>query len=226
MKATKAQIQQRVEDVLKIRLEGAAFWNVREYAREKEAEEGSAWFLPPGCKPLSDAQLWRYIARADKLAAQNYLASRKRLFRRHLIRREHLYALALNQGDVRAALAVLADAADLEGLRPPRKVAPTTPDGSAPYEPNMPDAERVAALAALHARMGLAGGGAHPPGQALPDGQVLGGPGAGDDGRTDGAGRMAEDVTPLFPQAHDAVDDAPGGQEHDGGGAGPQDRLA
>jgi hypothetical protein len=211
MKATKTQILKRVEEVLRIRLEGAAFWDVREYAREKEREEGSAWFLAEGQKPLSDGQLWRYIGQADRLAAENYRASRKRLLRRHLLRREHLYALAVNQGDVRAALAVLADAADLEGLRPPRKVAPTTPDGSAPYEPGMSDAEKLAALQALYARVGQGGGGPHPPGPALPDGQVLGGPGAGDDGRTDGPGPVAEGLTPLFGPADAPVDDPAGG---------------
>jgi hypothetical protein len=120
-RATKAVIAQRVEDVLRIRLQGAAFWEVREWAREKEKEEGSPWFLPEGGKPLSDGQLWRYIARADRMAAENYRASAKRLLRRHLVRREHLYSVAVIQGDVRAALAVLADAAALEGLYPPAK---------------------------------------------------------------------------------------------------------
>jgi hypothetical protein len=118
---TKAQIQTRTEEVLLVRLQGGAMWNVREWVREKEREEGSAWFLADGAKPLSDSQLWRYIARADKLAAENYRASAKRLLRTHLVRREHLYGMAVLQGDVRAALAVLADAAAIEGLYPAAK---------------------------------------------------------------------------------------------------------
>ncbi|VTT97584.1 unnamed protein product [Gemmataceae bacterium] len=41
-KATKPVISQRVEEVLRIRLDGAKFWDVREYVREKEREDGSA----------------------------------------------------------------------------------------------------------------------------------------------------------------------------------------
>jgi hypothetical protein len=45
--ATKAQTQARVEEILRIRLDLAEFWNVREFVREKEAEEGSLWHLRP-----------------------------------------------------------------------------------------------------------------------------------------------------------------------------------
>ena len=120
-RVTKATIARRVEEVLLVRLQGGAIWNLREYVREKEREEGSAWFLPEGARPLSDSQLWRYMAKAEKLAAENYRASAKRLLRTHLVRREHLYGMAVLQGDVRAALAVLADAAALEGLYPAAK---------------------------------------------------------------------------------------------------------
>jgi hypothetical protein len=116
MKATKTTIQKRVEEVLRIRLDGAQFWDVREYAREKEQEAGSAWHLREGEKPLSDGQLWRYIGRADDLIAENCRASRKRLFRNHLARGRHLYAKAVSQGDIRAALACLRDEAELLGL--------------------------------------------------------------------------------------------------------------
>jgi hypothetical protein len=118
MKATKAQMQARIEEVLRIRLDGAEFWDVREYAREKEREPGSAWELPEGAKPLSDGQLWRYVARADKLIAESCRASRKKLLRKHLAQRRNLYAKALNQGDVRAALACKRDEAELLGLYP------------------------------------------------------------------------------------------------------------
>jgi hypothetical protein len=115
-KPTKAIVAQRVEEVLRIRLDGAEFWDVREYAREKEAEAGSAWELPAGGKPLSDGQLWRYIARADKLIAESCRASWKKLLRRHLAQRRNLFAKAVAQGDVRAALAVLDSEAKLTGL--------------------------------------------------------------------------------------------------------------
>jgi hypothetical protein len=169
MKASKATVQARVEEVLRIRLDGAEFWDVREYAREKEQEPGTAWTLPEGGKPLSDGQLWRYIARADRLMAESCRASRKKLLRRHQTQRRNLYAKAVSAGDYRTALAVLRDEAELQGLYPPRKVAPTNPEGDKPYEGSLTDAERAAALQALYARLGTGGGG--PP---------AGGPAGGD----------------------------------------------
>ena len=112
-KPTKAQVRQRIEEVLRIRLDGAELWDVREYVREKEQEDGSPWKLAGGAKPLSDSQLYRYLARADKLVAESCRASRKKLLRRHLAQRRNLYAKALSQGDIRAALAVLRDEAEL-----------------------------------------------------------------------------------------------------------------
>jgi hypothetical protein len=118
MKATKAQVEARVTELLRLRLDGAEFWDIREYVREKEQQDGSPWRLPAGQKPLSDSQLWRYLARVDQRIAESCRASRKKLRRRHLAQRRNLYAKALAQGDIRAALAVLADTAKLEGLYP------------------------------------------------------------------------------------------------------------
>jgi hypothetical protein len=116
MKATRAQVQARVEEVLAIRLDGAEFWNVREYAREQEQTPGSAWELKDGAKPLSDGQLWRYIGMADKLIAESCRSSRKKLLRRHLAKRRNLFAKALSAGDYRAALAAAESEAKLQGL--------------------------------------------------------------------------------------------------------------
>jgi len=152
-KPTKAQMQLRTLEILRIRLDGAEIWDVREYVREKEREPGSEWELPPDGNPLSDSRLWRYMARADKLLAASCRASRKKLFRRHLAQRRNLFAKAVSQGDVRAALAVLTDEAKLIGLYAPVKVAPTNPDGKDEYAA-LTDEERAAALAALHASVG------------------------------------------------------------------------
>jgi hypothetical protein len=120
-KATTAQIALRVEEVLRIRLDGAEFWDVREYAREKEKEAGSAWTLPEDGKPLSDGQLWRYIAQADKLIAESCHSSRKKLLRNHLAVRRNLYAKCVSAGDYKAALACKRDEAELLGLYPATK---------------------------------------------------------------------------------------------------------
>jgi hypothetical protein len=162
-KADKALAARRVDEVLRIRLDGAEFWDVREYVREKQAEPGSAWHLEEGATPLSDSQLRRYQQRADALLERSHERSRKKLLRRHLAKRRNLYAKATLAGDVRAALACLRDEAELLGLYAPRKVAPTTPDGKGEYTGGgMTDAERAAAVAAILARVGEAGPGPHP----------------------------------------------------------------
>ncbi len=127
--ATSAVVALRVEEVLRIRLDGAEFWDVREYAREKEKEEGSAWELPEGEKPLSDGQLWRYIAKADELVKASCLSSRKKLLRRHLAQRRNLYAKSVSAGDTRAALAVLDSEARLLDLFPNKDTIPPAGPG-------------------------------------------------------------------------------------------------
>src|SRR5262249_14761776 len=155
----KELVEARVRDLLRIILDGAEEgWDLCEFVREKEAEPGSPWHLAEGDKPLSYSQIRRYAARAERLIAESCRASHKRLLRRHLARRRNLYATAVRQGDVRAALACLDSEADLLGLFPPKKVAPTNPRGDQPYAP-LTDEERAAALAALYARVGAAGGG-------------------------------------------------------------------
>src|SRR6266540_4601793 len=113
---TKAQVEARVTDILRIRLDGAEFWDVREYVRELEQQEGSPWQLAEGQKPLSDSQLWRYIAKADKEIAASCHASRKKLVRRHLAQRRNIFAKAMSAGDYRAALAAAESEAKLQGL--------------------------------------------------------------------------------------------------------------
>src|SRR5262249_28074206 len=122
-----------VEEILRIRLDGAKFWDVREYARAQEVQEGSAWYLTAGARPLSDGQLWRYIAMADKQIAQNARASQKRQIRLHIEQIDNIYAKAMSQGDMRAALASRAEKARLRGWYAPVKIAPTNPQGDAPY---------------------------------------------------------------------------------------------
>jgi hypothetical protein len=117
-KATKATVDRRVEELLRIRLDGAELWDIREYVREQEAKEGSAWHLADGQKPLSDAQLYRYLQRVDSHIAEATREGRKRALRRHLAQRRNLYAKAVLQGDVKAALAVLRDEAALLDLYP------------------------------------------------------------------------------------------------------------
>jgi len=109
MKATRAEVSQRVETVLKIRLLGGDFDDIRQYAAGDATEARAPW-------DVSERQLWRYIAASDKLLEQRDECDRKRLLRRHLAQRRTLYARAVEAGDWRAALSVLKDEADLQGL--------------------------------------------------------------------------------------------------------------
>src|SRR5438067_13211696 len=89
MKATKAEALQRVEEVLLIRLSGAGFHDIREYAREK------GW-------GVSDSQLYRYMRKADDQLADSLEKDRPRLFSLHVGRRRALYARCVDSGDWRA----------------------------------------------------------------------------------------------------------------------------
>jgi hypothetical protein len=120
-KATKATVARRVEEVLRIRLDGAQFWDVLQYVAEKEAAAEEPWAVPEGGKPIAPRTVWWYIGKADALLAETFRkeAGRKKLMRRHLAQRRGLYAKAVLQGDIKAALSVLRDEAALLGLYPP-----------------------------------------------------------------------------------------------------------
>jgi hypothetical protein len=149
MKSTKAEVAKRVSEVFKLRLGGAEFADIREYAAAPE----QGW-------NVSDSQLWRYILAADALCKDYFDAKAEYLLPRHLLQRRQLYAHCMSAGDFRTALAVLKDEAELERLYPPKKVAPTDPTGEKQYSVGMTDAERVAALGALRARRGEGAGAA------------------------------------------------------------------
>jgi hypothetical protein len=191
MKSTKAEVQRRVEEVFKLRLGGAEFADIVQYAAAPE----QAW-------GVAERQLWNYIAAADQLVKERFDARAEHLLNRHLLQRRTLYAHAMGAGDWRTALAVLQDEAKLEGLYPPTKVAPTTPDGTQPYAGALSDAERLAALQALYAAtVGARGGVAPAGGQAGAGGPVLGGPEPVTERGGDAARPVASEAAPppLFP---------------------------
>jgi hypothetical protein len=117
-KTTKAIVARRVEEILRIRLDGAEFWDILQYVAEQQKEEGSIWAAPDGGKPFAARTVWWYIQKADRLIAETFRneRGRKRLIRRHLAQRRNLYAKAVSQGDIRAALACLDSEAKLAGL--------------------------------------------------------------------------------------------------------------
>jgi hypothetical protein len=120
-KATAAQIAARVEELLRIRLDGAELWDIREYVREKVAAKDPVW----GDKLPSDSQLYRYLEKVDEQIADSCRDSRRKLIRRHLAQRRNLYAKAVSQGDLRTALAVARDEAELQALYPDKDAEAT-----------------------------------------------------------------------------------------------------
>jgi hypothetical protein len=154
-KSTKAEVDRRVHEILKLRLGGAEFPDIREYANSPEQGWG-----------VSDSQIWRYIRAADKLCETYFQGKAGHLLARHVLQRRQLYAHAMSAGDFRTALAVLKDEAELEGIYPPKKVAPTDPTGAKEFTGGLTDADRAAALQRLYARVGQGPGGTPPDGAA------------------------------------------------------------
>jgi hypothetical protein len=154
MKSTKAEVERRVNEVLKLRLGGAEFPDIREYANA--AEQG--W-------NVSDSQVWRYIRAADALCKNYFDARAEHLLNRHILQRRTLYAHAMGAGDFRTALAILVDEAKLEGLYPATKIAPTTPDGQQPWSPVLKDLSddelTILARLAERARAGIGSNGSN-----------------------------------------------------------------
>jgi hypothetical protein len=104
-KSPNATAAQRVEEVLTLRLAGAAFVEIRQYASE------NGW-------GVGDRQLWHYIHKSDELLAASLETDRKKLLALHLAQRRLLHNRTMETGDYRTALAVLRDSAQLQDLYP------------------------------------------------------------------------------------------------------------
>jgi hypothetical protein len=106
-RSTREQLRQRVAEVFRLRIGGAEFHDLREYADAPERNWG-----------VSDTQLRRYVAMADALCKERFDARAEHLLARHLLQRRQLYAHAMGAGDFGTALRVLQDEAKLEALYP------------------------------------------------------------------------------------------------------------
>jgi hypothetical protein len=141
---------------------------------------------------ISDRQLRRYVEAGDKILAETLEKDREKLINLHRGRRTALFARAVDQGDFRTALAILRDQAELENIYPPKKVAPTNPEGTEPYHAGvLSDEERLTALAAIYARLGETGGGPADAGPADSTGPLL------DQPRQDPGGLAGGSAGPL-----------------------------
>jgi hypothetical protein len=116
MKASKATTRARVEDILRVLNDGATCWQMRQYVAQMEQKGESPWTIPEGGKALSERQIRRYVAAADKVIAEDNRTHRAKRRRRHVAKLQSLYARCVNKGDERTARAVLHDLAELQGL--------------------------------------------------------------------------------------------------------------
>lgn len=107
-KSDKATVAQRVEEVLRIRLSGAQFHDIVQYAAEK------GW-------GVNDRQIREYIRRTDDLLVERHEKKRRPLIARRVAQREELFARCINAADFRTALAVLIDLDKLRGLYPEKE---------------------------------------------------------------------------------------------------------
>jgi hypothetical protein len=142
-KSTQAVVQQRVEEVLQIRLLGAEFADVRQHAQEKKWKVG-------------DRQLWRYIEESDALLARTLEKDCDKPLARHVAQRRALFARCMAVSDYSNARAVLKDEAELLGLYPAKRTELTGKDGG-PLEAavvELTDDERRAAVTAILSRLG------------------------------------------------------------------------
>ena len=104
-----AELSVRVEEVLRIRLDGAQLHDVREFSSEK------GW-------GVSDRQLEKYMKAADQLLVARQEKSRRALIARRIAQREALFARAVNAADYRTALAILDSVDRLRGLYPEKDI--------------------------------------------------------------------------------------------------------
>lgn len=93
----------RVKEVLRIRIDGAQFHDVIDYAAEK------AW-------NATEAECAALIRAADNLLVRRQDRSRKRITARHIAQREALYARALNGADYGTCVRILGEIGKLQGL--------------------------------------------------------------------------------------------------------------
>ena len=120
-RATNATREARIEAIVRIKLDGAEPWDVRQFVAVSEKAGEGPWKMGRGRKPLSDRQIRRYCALADQRIAESVRTLNPEAFRLHLARLNRLYFKAVQTGDLRTALSVLIDQAKMQGLYPTKK---------------------------------------------------------------------------------------------------------
>ncbi|MBY0512552.1 MAG: terminase family protein [Gemmataceae bacterium] len=108
-KSDAAGVARRVEEILQIVLDGAGYAGIVQFVASQGWE-------------VKERMIRQYIGRAYKLLVERQERKRSQIIARHLAQRQKLFARAVNAGDYRTALAILADEAKLRGLYPEKDV--------------------------------------------------------------------------------------------------------
>lgn len=184
MKSTQAEVAARVDAILKMRLLGAEFHDIRDYANNPRPEENRpAW-------NVSDSQLHRYIAASDKQIGAALKSDTAKILNRHIAMRRALFARCMAVSDYANARGVLKDEAELMGLYPPKALRIS----------NVTDEDIERAVNEELARMAAGGSRAlsEPAAPEDPLAGIDGRPDEGDEGSGNEPGPVAGTVTPLF----------------------------
>jgi len=102
-KATDSEIAKRVDELLRLKLDGAQFHDIVQFASDQ------GW-------GVVERQLWVYLKRADALLGERQERRRNALLTFHRSARRALYARAVQAADFRTALAALDSEAKITGL--------------------------------------------------------------------------------------------------------------
>ena len=132
-KACAAEVERRVNRVIDLLLGGAGYADITQVA----SSEG--W-------PLGERHMREYMRRASDILKEQNKKDREEVLSLHLARRERLYAMCLNNGELKTALDVLKDLAEVQGLYPPKATVATSNVNVRQQGAPMSDAELDAIL--------------------------------------------------------------------------------
>ena len=102
-KSTAAEVDRRVNEIFRLKLDGAQFHDIFQYASENQWD-------------LTERQVREYMRRADEMLRERRTRSRATLKAEHLAMRRALFARTVNAADYRTALAILDSEAKITGL--------------------------------------------------------------------------------------------------------------
>lgn len=154
VKATKAQVESRITELMGLIVRGASYSDILRYCSEmsaatsdpkaKEQAQKSAFY---GVE-LTSRQIDTYIKRAREAFSKISEGDRTQAIGLAHARLELLFQNTMRIQDFKAALAVEKTLIELLGLNAPTKIAPTNPAGDKPYA-ELTDEERTSRIMAI-----------------------------------------------------------------------------